>query len=72
MASLLVLVIPIRIRRPDRRTEGHAEAVAERTARRDARVANRRPAKRRDAVPTAATEHAGRAPVGTFWIGRRI
>ena len=64
MASLLVLVFPFRLRRLDRRTQGHAEAAVGRAVRRDARVAVRRPAIRRDVEPTAATVHAGRAPFG--------
>ena len=72
MASLLGLVIPIRLRLLDRRTQGQAEAEVVRTARRAGREAVRRPATRRVEEPTAATEHAARAPVRTLWIGRRI
>jgi len=53
-----------RLRRNSRRTQGQAQADVARAVRRDVRVAERRPAKRRDDAPTAAAEHAGRAPLG--------
>ncbi len=54
-----------RLRQDSRRTHGEAEAVVARAERRVERVAVRRPAIRRDEVPTAATEHAERALFGT-------
>ena len=69
MASLPLL--DIRLRRPGRRTQGQAKAEVDRAERRVVRVAVRRPARRRDVVPTAATAHAARAPTWTLWIGRR-
>jgi len=60
-SALLVLC---RLRRDSRRTQGQAQAVAARAARRVVREAERRPAKRRVEEPTAATVHAERAPLG--------
>jgi len=57
-ASWLRSLVPFRLRRLDRRTQGQAEAEEGRAERLLGREAERRPATRRAVVPAAATDHA--------------